>query len=97
MNSLFDGVEPKHVESFQFDLVRYKEMDNKEDADKRQDHSVENHERNNMTRTPIELKDLFRKRSLKYNGPIQEIDKVLLVGNPGTGKQTIIGCFLLML
>ena len=50
------------------------------------------HERTEQTKgqkRPIALQDLFKKRSLKPGEPEQEISKVLLIGEAGTGKTTL--------
>lgn len=71
------------MSSFQFNLVRHTKVN----SNKQQDYSMENNDRKNMTTQSIELKDLFPKTSVKLNKHLQEINKVLLVGNPGTGKE----------
>ena len=47
------------------------------------------HERIEWRKSPIALCDLFKKRSIKPDGPIEEISKVLLIGEAGTGKTTL--------
>ena len=47
------------------------------------------HERIEWRKSPIALQDLFKKRSIKPDGPIEEISKVLLIGEAGTGKTTL--------
>ena len=92
MSSLFDNEKAKHVESFKYHLVRYEEeveqrqQSDEKEKEKDKDHSVFGHERRNMVRKPIELEGLFERRSLKPNEPTVDVLKVLLVGNPGTGK-----------
>ena len=85
VSSLFDNEKAKHVESFKYHLVRYEKVEQGQQSGEK-DHSVFGHERRNMMRKPIELKDLFERRSLKPNEPTVDVLKVLLVGNPGTGK-----------
>ena len=46
-------------------------------------------ERTEWKKRPIALQDLFTKRRLKPDGPIEEISKVLLIGEAGTGKTTL--------
>ena len=84
MDSLFDNVRPKHVDSFQFQLVRYQESKNIEHC-RKQDHSHLGRERKNMMQVPINLNELFDRRKVKPVGRIVHINKVLLIGNPGTG------------
>ena len=47
------------------------------------------HERTEWKKRTIALQDLFTKRRLKPDGPIEEISKVLLIGEAGTGKTTL--------
>ena len=47
------------------------------------------HERIEWQKRPIALQDLFKKRSIKPDGPIEDISKVLLIGEVGTGKTTL--------
>ena len=47
------------------------------------------HERIEWQKRPIALCDLFKHRSIKPDGPIEEISKVLLIGEAGTGKTTL--------
>ena len=47
------------------------------------------HERIEWQKRPIALCDLFNHRSVKPDGPIEEISKVLLIGEAGTGKTTL--------
>jgi HEAT repeat protein len=59
--------------------------------DKEQKDQIAMHqERMQLVKTPIKLEDLFKARSKQEGGgPLQEVRKVLLVGNPGTGKTTV--------
>ena len=47
------------------------------------------HKRIECRKGPIALCDLFKKRSIEPDGPIQEISKVLVIGEAGTGKTTL--------
>jgi hypothetical protein len=42
-----------------------------------------------LVKTPIELADLFKERSIQEETPAKKVHKVLLVGEPGTGKTTV--------
>ena len=84
MKSLFEHERPRHVESFRYSVVRYQEISTQQSH--KEDHSVMGHERKNMAQVPFDLNDLFKKRSVKLEGPAKDIRKILLVGNPGTGK-----------
>lgn len=91
MKSLFDANETRHVKRFQFDLMQCEEISIKDDnAGKqvRKDHSAENYERKKVMRRPIKLKQLFD-RTRKAKGQTQRIHTVLIVGNPGTGKEIL--------
>ncbi|MEO1301241.1 MAG: HEAT repeat domain-containing protein, partial [Bacteroidota bacterium] len=46
-------------------------------------------ERLQWVKTPIELKDLFKKRSVKPSESVKEITRILLVGEAGTGKTSV--------
>ena len=60
-----------------------------EGAKKQKDDLSTYHERLEWVKNPIALEDLFKKRKTKPDGPEQAIQKVLLVGEPGTGKTTL--------
>ena len=47
------------------------------------------HARLEEVKTPIALQDLFKKRSIKPGEPAKEIQRILLTGDPGTGKTTV--------
>ncbi|MCG8340990.1 MAG: ankyrin repeat domain-containing protein, partial [Cytophagales bacterium] len=95
--SLFEGEAPKHVDSLQCELklieqvkVKVKEdREGKEDLEGPQDHLSTHHERLEWVKNPIAFEDLFKSRSTKPDEPAREIQKVLLVGEAGTGKTTL--------
>ena len=60
-----------------------------EDPKAQQDHLSTHHERLEWVKTPITLGDLFKSRSTKPDEPARAIQKVLLVGEAGTGKTTL--------
>ena len=94
MKSLFDNEKSRHVKSFKYKLVRYKESDMDESGQDSEDHSVMGHERRNMVQVAINLNELFERRRIKHGGQPVEICKVLLVGNPGTGKFRTVSVFV---
>jgi HEAT repeat protein len=60
-----------------------------EEGKKKKDQIATHQERMQLVKTPIKLENLFKARSTQEGGPVQEVRKVLLVGNPGTGKTTV--------
>ena len=55
----------------------------------RADHIAKHHERLEWVKTPIAFQVLFKKRSIKPGEPEKEIQRILLTGDPGTGKTTV--------
>ena len=86
VKSLFEGEKPKHVDSLECQLMLTEPVQNREGP---QSDLSTHHERLEWVKNPIALEDLFKRRSTKPDGPEQEIQKVLLVGEPGTGKTTL--------
>ncbi|MCG8341039.1 MAG: NACHT domain-containing protein, partial [Cytophagales bacterium] len=89
VRSLFEGEALKHVDSLQCQLMLIEQVKVKEDREGQQDHLSTHHERLEWIKNPIALEDLFKSRSTKPDEPEREIHKVLLVGEPGTGKTTL--------
>ncbi|GMH43934.1 hypothetical protein BSKO_11868 [Bryopsis sp. KO-2023] len=93
VRSLFDGRPPKHVDSVQCQLMLIQPVKADKPQDSIQgaclDHLGTHYERMNQVRTPISMEELFQNRSTQPGKPAHEIHKVLLVGNPGTGKTTL--------
>ena len=58
-------------------------------ADKGGDQADEYYEKKTMVTKPIALEDLFTRRSLKPGDPVRDVRRVLLYGNPGSGKTCI--------
>ena len=46
-------------------------------------------EKQGKVKTPIALQDLFQDRIVAPNNPLQAVHRILLTGNPGTGKTTL--------
>ena len=55
----------------------------------RADHVAKYHERLEWVKTPLGSEDLFKKRSVRPGDPEKEINRILLIGDPGTGKTTL--------
>ena len=55
----------------------------------KQDHAREHYEQKKKVTKPVSLEELFRPISLKAGDPESEVRKVLLYGNPGSGKTCI--------
>ena len=60
-----------------------------ESSNRRRDQAKEYYEKKTRVTKPIALEDLFKPRSLKSGDPESEVRKVLLYGNPGSGKTCI--------
>ena len=59
------------------------------EGSKQEDQVASHHTRLEEVKTPIDLQDLFKKRSIKPGEPAKEIQRILLTGDPGTGKTTV--------
>ena len=53
------------------------------------DHSKEHYEQKRKVRRPVPIADFFKPRSFEKGTPKKEIRKVLLYGNPGSGKTCV--------
>ena len=98
IKSLFDEKRSKHVGSLECQLMLFEQKRVKEDKDEkdkgaavgREGHIAKHHERLEWVKTPIiALEDLFKKRSIKPGEPEKGIQRILLTGDPGTGKTTL--------
>ena len=95
VKSLFEEQLPKHVKDLECQLMLLEQKLVKHDKEKagagdREDHIAQHHERRfEWVKTPIALQDLFKKRSIKPGEPEKEIQRILLTGDPGTGKTTV--------
>ncbi|MCG8340932.1 MAG: NACHT domain-containing protein, partial [Cytophagales bacterium] len=89
MRSLFEGEAPKHINSLQCELKLIEQVKKKADRKGPQDDLSTHHKRLEWVKTPIAFEELFKSRSTKPDEPAREIHKVLLVGEPGTGKTTL--------
>ena len=91
---IFDGQHSKHVKDLDCQLMLLEQklvgQDKAEEgAAAPEDHVAQHHERLELVKTPIALQDLFKKRSIKPGEPEQEVQRILLIGDPGTGKTTV--------
>ena len=91
--SLFDEQRSKHVKDLECQLMlREKKLvgqDKKEALGVREDQVASHHMRLEEVKTPIALQDLFKARSVRPDKPIQAVERILLTGDPGTGKTTV--------
>ena len=86
---LFEREVGKHVKNMEHHVVMYKEFSEKRRTEERDENPEEHHEQKKNIPTPVCIKDLFRPRSLEAGTGESEIRKVLLYGNPGSGKTCI--------
>ena len=96
VKSLFDEQDSKHVKALECQLMLFRQelikKGKKEGSGSgdREDHIAKHHERRfEWVKTPIAPEDLFKKRSVKPGAPAKEISRILLTGDPGTGKTTL--------
>ena len=68
---------------------RGEEMDVEGSPSQQKDHPTEHYEQRKKVATTVSIEDLFKPRSLEAGMSKSEIGKVLLYGNPGTGKTCI--------
>jgi len=84
--SVFDYEEAKHVQSFKYHLVHHEQV-----IKSSNEALNEHHSRPGETTDQVEVKldEIFAKRRTEATAPTADIHKVLLVGNPGTGKTSL--------
>ena len=101
--SLFEEHHSWHVQEFECQLMLLEqklveeEKDNKEDegdqeqaAESSEESQLDFHQvRLEEVKTPIGLQDLFKDRSVHPDQPVQAVQRILLTGDPGTGKTTL--------
>ena len=89
VKSLFEEHCSRHVKDLQCQLILLEQKFVKKEGD-REDHVAKHHERRlEWVKTRIASEDLFTKRSTKPGDPEKEIWRILLTGDPGTGKTTL--------
>ena len=98
--SLFDGQHPKHVQDLHCQLMlleqKLAEEDKEDEGDQEQaegssqESQIAFHQAGlQEDKTPIDPQDLFKDRSVHPDHPVQAVHRILLTGNPGTGKTTL--------
>ena len=103
--SLFGTEVGHHVKDMEHYVVLYEEIIERKTTEKREDlvnegevegsstqkkhHAREHYEQRKKVTKPVSLEELFKPRSLKPGDPESEVRKVLLYGNPGSGKTCI--------
>ena len=68
---------------------RVEEMELEDPSTRKRDHPRKYYEDKRKVTNPISLEDLFKPRSLRAGDPKSEVRRVLLYGNPGSGKTCI--------
>ena len=91
--SLFEEQSSKHVKDLECQLMlrekKLAKQETKEASGDREDQVASHHMRLEEVKTPIALQDLFKARSVRPDKPVQAVDRILLTGDPGTGKTTV--------
>ena len=94
--SLFEEQRSKHVKDLQCQLMLREKKRIKEDGkieeagdSNEENQFVSHHMRIEEVKTPITLQDLFKDRSVHPDKPVQAVQRILLTGDPGTGKTTV--------
>ena len=97
---MFEEGSSKHVKDMKHHVViseeiieerriETKEGTERRSSNRRKDQADEYYEKKTRVTKPIALDDLFKRRSLKPGDPESEVRRVLLYGNPGSGKTCI--------
>ena len=95
VKALFDEQRSKHVKDLECQLMLLEQKVVGQDTDKAggeapENHIAKHHERRfEWVKTPLGSADLFKKRSVRPGDPEKEISRILLIGDPGTGKTTL--------
>ena len=92
--SLFEEHRSRHVKDLQCQLMlrekkRVKEGKEQAGGSNEENQVASHHIRIEEVKTPIELQDLFKDRSVHPDEPVRAVQRILLTGDPGTGKTTV--------
>ena len=70
-------------------VIQRAERTEGESSNRTRGQATQHHEKKTGVAKPIALDDLFKQKSIKLGDPESEVRKVLLYGNPGSGKTCI--------
>jgi len=99
---LLDDAKKRHITDFDFNVVVYELVDAKNQVSDNVsstdgDQIAHNIERSRRVQKSLKLQDIFAKRRQKPSGPEEEVNRVLLLGNPGTGLSIRLLCWIISL
>ena len=86
---LFGREVGKHVRNMEHHIVMYQGLVENRRTEERDDHPEEHREQKKNIPTPVCIEDLFKPRFFKAGAPKSDVRRVLLYGNPGSGKTCI--------
>ena len=98
VSSLFKQGSLKHVKDMKHHIVTHEDIgewrkteeeEEGRSANEEKDHAKEHYEQKRKVRRPVSIEDFFKARSFEKGVPKKEIRKVLLYGDPGSGKTCI--------
>ena len=90
--SLFsDKNEQRHIRTFDFNLEQYEKVVVSQDVVGQSSQEIYNQLENNLQRTmkvrkPIKIQDLFKAHGTSTHRFHENSQRILVIGNPGTGK-----------
>ena len=92
VQSLFEEDRPRHVKGLECQLMLLEQKLVKQDKEvtgAREDQIASHHIRLEEVKTPIGLQDLFKDRSVRPDEPVRAVQRILLIGDPGTDKTAL--------